>query len=75
MWARPGQRSVAATRLSTRFNDVIQADLLFILELAVLHLVNEATRWSAVGTLSDKTENELCDKMHQIWVNIWDLPT
>ena len=52
MWARPGQKAAAATRLTTRFNDLLQGDLLFTFDLAVLHLVDEATRWSSVGTLA-----------------------
>ena len=49
MWAKPGMKAAAATRLTTRFNDVLQGDLLFIFDLAVLHLIDEATRCSAVG--------------------------
>ena len=75
MWARPGQKAAAATRLTTRFNDVLQGDLLFIFDLAVLHLVDEATRWSSVGTLANRTEEELCAMFHNIWINIWGLRT
>ena len=39
MWAKPGMKAAAATRLTTRFNDVLQGDLLFIFDLAVLHLI------------------------------------
>ena len=45
MWARPGQKAAAATRLTTRFNGVLQGYLLFIFDLVVLHIVDEATRW------------------------------
>ena len=36
--------------------------------------MDEATRWSAVGNLDNKTEEELCATFHKAWINIWGPP-
>ena len=61
-------KAAAATRLTTRFNDVLQGDLLFIFDLAVLHLIDEATRWSAVGHLDNRAEEELRATVPKVWI-------
>ena len=36
--------------------------------------MDEATRWSAVGNLDNKTEEELCATFHKAWIKIWGPP-
>ena len=45
-WSKPGARAIATLRLSTAFNECVQCDLLFVSTLIILHLVDEASRWS-----------------------------
>ena len=74
MWLRPQARSIATGRLTTRFNEIIQCDLLFVFTLAVLHIVDEATRWSAVQVLKSRSEEDLCDGFNNGWIKIWGPP-
>ena len=71
MWVRPPPKSIAAVRMSTKFNEVMQADLLFIFGLAILHCVDEATRWSAVIKLKSRAEDDILDGFHHVWIKIW----
>ena len=45
-WTRPGPKSIASSRLSTRFNEAVQ-DLLFHKRHTILHMIDECTRWTA----------------------------
>ena len=65
---------VATGRLSTRFNEIIQADLLFIFDLVFQHIVDEATRWSGVQELASRNERDVLDGFVTGWINIWGPP-
>ena len=54
-WQRPGHRSITTTRMSEKFNEIVQCDLVFVEEFIILHLVDEALRWSATSVLPDRT--------------------
>ena len=43
-WSRPGLNAVTSARLSLRFNEAIQIDLLFVSQQPLLHIIDEATR-------------------------------
>ena len=53
-WQQPGHRSMTSSRLSTRFNEVVQFDLVFIEDKIVGHLIDEATKWSVVDVLENR---------------------
>ena len=46
LWERPGRRPATSSRLTEHFNDVVQFDLLFIEGQPVIHLIDEATRFT-----------------------------
>ena len=74
MWSHTGRNAVATTRLSTEFNMVIQADLLFLGSVIILHIVDEATRLSGGGILRDKTAGELLRVLTMHWCRTWGPP-
>ena len=53
-WHKPGERPMAQLRLTTQFNNTVQVDLLFPQGMIVLHVVDEATRWSAAKPIKSK---------------------
>lgn len=73
-WARPGHRSQATMRLSTSFNSVIQVDLLFIETLVVLHVIDEAIRWSAGMVIGGKTPSHILPALALCWFKVYGPP-
>ncbi|MCS5670999.1 MAG: hypothetical protein NZ577_03985, partial [Vicinamibacterales bacterium] len=59
MWVRPGNKSIATYRISVRFNETLQFDLLFVYDWALAHAIDEAIRWSVVGKLPDRTSQSI----------------
>ena len=71
LWQKPGKRSIALGRLTTNFNEVVQTDLLFINKWIILHLVDEATRWSMTKVLRKKDAATLLNAITTTWIQIW----
>ena len=65
-------------RISEGFNDAVQVDLVFIThsskEHIVLHMVDEATRWSMADEISDKETETLIACMGFMWFRIFGAP-
>ena len=74
-WTRPGDRPMAKTRISTQFNEVVQADLLFWRHSIVLHMIDECTRYSLAVIVDNKEAAELCHAMKRWWFRIFQPPT
>ena len=73
-WQRNGKDAITSSRLSIEFNANIQCDLLFIGTLIILHLVDEATRWSAAELVKGKTTNDLIPTIIRIWFRLFGPP-
>ena len=58
-WKRPTDRAVNSTRVSFAFNNAMQCDLLFVMEHIILHMVDEATRFSMATLLNGKTASDI----------------
>ena len=58
-WARAAPNNMAVLRLAVKFIDYVQVYLLFIGELIVLHLIDEAHRSSAGGLLASQDTNDV----------------
>ena len=74
MWARPGPRAVASTSISTRFNETVQYDLLFIKRHTVLHMLDTCIRWSAAMIIDSKETDELLNGMDKLWFQQFGSP-
>ena len=68
LWTRPGPKSMTVSRLSTAFNEMVQWDILFIGEVMVAHLIDEATRWSVLHILDQKTAIAIITGITDGWI-------
>ena len=73
-WIPPGNKPMAKTRMSTAFNDVMQADLLFWKDSIILHMIDECTRFSVLAIVADKHTNTLCSAMRMWWFKMFQPP-
>ena len=64
-WERPGLKSVATSTLSTRLNERVQFDLLFIEELVVNHLIDESTRFSMCIVIPSREDIDIIRSITQ----------
>jgi hypothetical protein len=62
-WTRPGPKSIASSRLSTRFNEAVQVDLLFHKLHTILHMIDECTRWTAAIVVNSKDQKVIFEAM------------
>ena len=71
MWQRPGHRSITTTRMAEKFGQSVQLDLLFIEEHVVLHLIDEAIRWTATALLSDRQTQTILSAITSNWIRLY----
>lgn len=74
MWAKPGPRSIASSSLSTRFNECVQNDLLFVKDFIILHMIDCCIRWSAACVVESKHAEVLLTAMDQLWFRVFGSP-
>ena len=78
MWEKPGPDSKTSVRLSSRFNEVVQLDRLFITEngiqYVVLHVIDESIRWSSADTMQGKTSEDVLEVFYHEWIRIFGAP-
>ena len=74
LWQRPGRSAISSSRLSIEFNHNVQADLLFIGVLIILHMICEATRWSVTVLLEGKKSEHIMPAIINCWFRIWGPP-
>ena len=73
-WARPAPKSVATSRISERFGEVVQSDLLFYKRKVILHVVDEATRYSVAVLLPNKSEEAIKEGFSMGWTRHYGPP-
>ena len=64
---RPGPRNKLTVRLSTRFNEAVQFDILFYDVWVVVHLIDECIRWSVKEQVDDHQEESLIEAFTSRW--------
>lgn len=67
MWQRPQPKAKTHTRISTNFNEAVQMDLLFWNSLIILHIIDEATRFSWIELGPDKSEDTFLLALRRGW--------
>ena len=74
LWQKTGRSAITSSRLSLDFNQNVQADLLFIGNLIILHMICEATRWSMTAILQGKKTTDILPAIINQWFRIWGPP-
>ena len=67
-WQAPARQTIPAIRLSIRFNQHVEVDLLFYRHFVVLHFIDRCTRFHAGASISSKEENVLLSTVRTAWV-------
>ena len=73
-WTRPGPKSIASSRLSTRFNEAVQVDLLFHQRHIILHMNDECTTWTAATEVNSQDQNLILEAMKNILLKLHGYP-
>ena len=68
LWVRPGPRNKLTVRISIRFNEAVQFDLLFYDTYIVVHLIDECIRWSALEQVDNRDEDTLMTAVMNCWI-------
>ena len=74
LWRRPSNKPVTSSRLSTRLNECVQFDLLFIADGIVAHCIDEATRFTVAGLLPDRTTTAIIEFLTTSWFRFLGVP-
>ena len=70
MWSKPLPSSIATSSISTKFNDHVEADLLFYKKHVILHMIDRCIRWHAAKVVSSRHMDQLIGGIDDIWVKI-----
>ena len=81
-WARNAPATRTTTRLSTRFNQCVQCDLLFysdeleqrLQSFVILHMVDECIRWDEALIVNSKDTPDLITGMTSLWIGRFGAP-
>ena len=69
-WARPLPKSIATASVATKFNDQVEADLLFFKKFIIFHMIDRGIRWHATQEVKSKDMETLIEAIDKIWVSI-----
>jgi hypothetical protein len=69
-WERPGVATQTTAFLPERFNQRVEADILFVLQYMLFHLVDACTRFHAGEVIDDKTEETLIQTLWTAWIGL-----
>ena len=67
-WELPGKATRTTTFLPDRFNQRVEADILFVLQFMLFHLVDSCTRFHAGEVIDSKTEDTLLQALWTAWI-------
>ena len=73
-WSRPSPKTIASHRISEKFGESIQGDLLFYKRKVLLHLVDEATRYTVAGVVADRSAESLKEALSVHWLRHYGAP-
>ena len=68
-WQRPDKKTVASFRMSTKFNEHVEMDLMFYKEFIVCHFIDRALRWHATMEVKTKSTEELFEALMTTWIS------
>ena len=71
LWRKPTPSPVASLEVSSRFNDQVECDLVFIDRLIVCHLVCRCIRWHVGDFVPDKLAPSLIGVIDKSWVRVF----
>jgi hypothetical protein len=69
-WQKPERKTVASIRMSTKFNEHVEMDLLFYKDFIVCHFIDRTSRWHATKEVKSKTAEELFEALMTAWISI-----
>ena len=73
-WILFGNTPMVKPRMSTSFNEVMQADLLFWNEVIILRMMDECIRFSVLALVADQTTSAFCSAMRMWWFKFFQPP-
>eukprot|EP00971_Amphidinium_carterae_P023726 468002-Amphidinium_carterae.1 len=74
-FAHPNPKPKTSSRLSTKFNETVQADLVFLSGKAVLHVIDEATRFTQARFLEATDDTSTMSALLDIWIRPFGPPS
>eukprot|EP00971_Amphidinium_carterae_P331793 6465576-Amphidinium_carterae.1 len=74
-WARPTEHSKTSIRLSTRFNESVQLDVLYWTDYMILHLMDECTKWCVAEMIGSTDDQELITSITLKWFQPFGAPS
>eukprot|EP00971_Amphidinium_carterae_P350102 6491381-Amphidinium_carterae.1 len=74
-WRKPNPQPKTTARFSTDFNQALQMDIMFIERRAVVHLIDEATRFSVACFVPSVEDQSLIAVLGHEWFRIFGPPT
>ena len=73
-YEKPRLIPVVSFSLSQDFNDVVAADLKSINGILILHMIDDATRFSAASVVKSKKKEEVVNAFIKPWIAIFVAP-
>ena len=73
-WQRPSPKNALSLRLAESFNQHVQIDVLFVNNLIVLHIIDEALRFSAGGFLNGRETSSMLETIYLSWLIVHGPP-
>jgi hypothetical protein len=64
-WAKPQPENVATIDIPESFNSQVEADLMFVYDNIIFHMIDRTTRWYQGWLISDKEETTLMDRIDE----------
>ena len=73
-WKRPSSKSATQVTQAEAFNDRVQMDLLYVGEAVIVHLCDEATRFSVADIVKNREPAEILSCIKRSWVKYFGVP-
>ena len=69
-WQKPAHDTVATIKMSTKFNQHVEMDLMFYKSYIVCHFIDRASRWHAAKMVENKEDGTLVDALMTTWISV-----
>ena len=70
VWQPHGPKPTPTVELTMNQNEVIEADLMFVDQYIIWHMIDRADRWHAACTVSGKTPAAITAAIDKLWISI-----
>ena len=74
IYQKAKNRPVVSFNLAKDFNEVISMDLKFIESHGILHIIDNATKFSSAAVLKGKKKEEIVEKIFLHWIQVFGSP-